>query len=331
MFLDSVYIGFDTFVLPKKHPGRISSVFWGSKTRAYALGAPLRPASSPPCLASPPRPAPLVPAPPRPPVGCPGFGFDESCKTCPGIHEFADVPCLILLHITKHRFIDQQTSRKRGYRPANKPLINRSSTGYRVSWLGLHRICFGRASEEVSRTVVFVVLGVEMEDHLLAESLRAALPRSRLAPPALRLAPLRLKPPRPALLGPAPPCAAPHRPARGISRIWIRQIRSNSSEKMSRIVVFVVLEIEMEGRPLADPLRAALPCSHPASLCSSRLAPNRSAWSRPSYVRVVDSPKLLSYTCLLNYMFFLLLYYFLRQGGGNKNIFTSQIILFSIG
>ena len=60
-FLDSVYIGFNTFVLPKGRQGRMFSTFW----KGRALVAALRLASVPPRL--PPRPAPLV--------GCVGFGF----------------------------------------------------------------------------------------------------------------------------------------------------------------------------------------------------------------------------------------------------------------
>ena len=63
-----------------------------------------------------------------------------------------------------------------------------------------------------------------------------------------------------------------------------------ASEASSGTFVFVILGVEMEGRPLAEPFRAALPRSRPAPICSSRLDDaNHPAWSRPRYVRVLDS------------------------------------------
>ena len=43
------------------------------------------------------------------------------------------------------------------------PVICRSSTGHRVPRLGLHRVQYVRGSADTSRTVVFVVLEVDME------------------------------------------------------------------------------------------------------------------------------------------------------------------------
>ena len=86
---------------------------------------------------------------------------------------------------------------------------------------GLNRVTFVRSSEGSSSEAILVALGVEMESRPLADLLRVALPRSRLAPPAFpaspRPTPLCLNPPRPAWPGPAVPC-----PARGISGFWIR-------------------------------------------------------------------------------------------------------------
>ena len=105
-------------------------------------------------------------------------------------------------------------------------------------------------------------------------------------------------PPRPAAL----PCAAPPRPARDTSGFWIRQVSTAPScslilvvcltlipffvsGEVYKTIVFVILGVEMEGRPLADKLRATLPSFSPAPMCSSHLAPKPSRIIFPQYIQ----------------------------------------------
>ena len=71
----------------------------------------------------------------------------------------------------------------------------------------LHRISFVHASEETFRTVVFDALEGKRVGRLLGEPTRRR--------PVL---------PRPVPPRPAPLCAAPPRPARGMSGFWVRQV-----------------------------------------------------------------------------------------------------------
>ena len=86
------------------------------------------------------------------------------------------------------------------------------SYGHRIPQLGRKWIFFARASEETSKTVVSVDLGVEMEGRPLTDSPRTALPCSRRTLPALP----RLAPPRSTLIHPAWP--GPASPRRALPR-----------------------------------------------------------------------------------------------------------------
>ena len=92
-------------------------------------------------------------------------------------------------------------SSSRGY-TGHQPRINRPL----CSSIGLHGISFVRASEETFRTVVLDAMGRKRDGCILGDRTHRhpALPCP--APPA------------------APPCAAPSRPARGMSGFWVRQI-----------------------------------------------------------------------------------------------------------
>ena len=115
-----------------------------------------------------------------------------------------------LIETERHRSTCQQPGTKSGRRPANKPVINRSSTARRVSRFGLHGISYVHASGETSRTVVFGDLGVGNERSCPE---RTATPRIRPAPPCPAQPPCS-----------APPCPAPPRPARGMFGFWIRLV-----------------------------------------------------------------------------------------------------------
>ena len=87
----------------------------------------------------------------------------------------------------------------------HKPLVNRAL----CSSIGLHRNSLVRASEVMSRTIVFDALEAlesKRDGYSLGEPTRGVPP----CPAPLRAA--------------APPCAAPPRPARGISGVWTRRV-----------------------------------------------------------------------------------------------------------
>ena len=104
----------------------------------------------------------------------------------------------------------QQPGTKSGRRPADKPVINRGSIGYRVSPFGLHSNSIVRASEDSFRRVVRCLGGPRKHEGWLfpertdPSASHPARPRS--APPPRR----------------APPC-----PDRGVSGFWIRQINTH--------------------------------------------------------------------------------------------------------
>ena len=103
--------------------------------------------------------------PESPPVGCPGFEFEN---VIPG-------------HALHGKGLQRQSGvgplfSSQGRRAAIIPLINRSSAARRVPRFGSHRILFVRAAEESSRNVAFGALGVEMEGRPLGAPLRRADP-----------------------------------------------------------------------------------------------------------------------------------------------------------
>ena len=135
---------------------------------------------------------------------------------------------------------------------ARQPPVNRLS----CSSIGLHRISFVRASGGSFKTVVYDAPGGTRDGFLLGE-------------------PTRLRPVLPHRCPAAPPCAAPPRPARGMSGFWIRQV---ASEQMFKKAAFDALGLENVrsclGRSAAPRLRPAPP--HPAaSPCSAPPQPAR--------------------------------------------------------
>ena len=118
-------------------------------------------------------------------------------------------PCRLVCWIPGHALHEEGLQRQIGVGPqvssqertaAVVPLINRSSTGYRVPPFGLNKIYFVRASAETSRRVVFGALGAKLT--IVSWAHRPAAVPSRHAPPCR-------DPPRPALPAPlALPCLA---------------------------------------------------------------------------------------------------------------------------
>ena len=128
---------------------------------------------------------------------------------------FPDTPCMKRAYKEKEASVHWSAPRKkervssRGYvnqtSTGRQPDVNRSSTGRFVPLrIGLHWTSFVRASEQTFRTVVYDAREGNKDGYLLGGPLRR----------------------RPVLTGPAaaPPCAASTRPARGMSRFWIRQM-----------------------------------------------------------------------------------------------------------
>ena len=93
------------------------------------------------------------------------------------------------LQIQKKRRPLASTQSGRG--PADKPVINRSSTAHCAPRLGLNGISFVHASENTYRRVFFGSLVGKMDGCFLAAQTR------RLHPALTRLAPPRPDPPRP--------------------------------------------------------------------------------------------------------------------------------------
>ena len=73
VFLGSIYIEFHLFVLPTNHPGRLSSVRWGSKKTIVLLGHRLPPSRPAPSRVAPHRPTQIRLSPSRPALGMSGI------------------------------------------------------------------------------------------------------------------------------------------------------------------------------------------------------------------------------------------------------------------
>ena len=99
----------------------------------------------------------------------------------------------------------QQPRTKSGHCPADKSVINRLSTAGFV-FTGLHRVSFVRPSSDTPKIILFDRLEGTRVGGLLGGPTRR--PGMRPARPHLAV----------------PPCAAPSRPARGMSGFWIRQV-----------------------------------------------------------------------------------------------------------
>ena len=108
-------------------------------------------------------------------------------------------------NIKMRRSSDQQQRTNSDSRPADQSLINRSSTGCCVHH-GFHRVSFIRVSEEIS-------------NFLFLDALESKRVSCFLGGPTAWY-PIHPALPRPT----APPCAAPPRPARGVSNLRNRQI-----------------------------------------------------------------------------------------------------------
>ena len=120
---------------------------------------------------------------------------------------FPDMPCMKgFTEANRHRYTSQQPGTKSGFRPAGKPVVNRLSTGRFV----LPPIYIG---------FCLFVLAKRRSGQLSSMPLRA---RGSVVSWANR--PVDVPScPAPSRIA-APPCAAPPRPACGMSGFWIRQV-----------------------------------------------------------------------------------------------------------
>ena len=119
------------------------------------------------------------------------------------------MPCMKRVHRDKEG--DGSLVRNQKRIAAVVPRINRLSTAYQplvnrlsCSSIGLHRVSFVRAFEESFKTVVFDAAVATQDGCFLGEPTRRR--------------------PVPHRCPAAPPCAAPPRPARGMSGFWIRKV-----------------------------------------------------------------------------------------------------------
>ena len=91
------------------------------------------------------------------------------------------MPCM-KTQTNRCRSTGQQPRTKSGFRPADKPLVNRTF----CSSIGLHRISLVRASKETFRTGVFDALGGTRDGCLLGEPIRRRPVLPGPARPAMR-------------------------------------------------------------------------------------------------------------------------------------------------
>ena len=192
-------------MLPEKRSGQLSSIFWKArKTVVSWANRPVGVLSGVPSCPAWLRPAaPPCAVPRRPTHGMSGFWTRQ---VVPGhaLHEKG------FTKTNKRRSIGQQPGTKSGRRPADKPRINRGSTARCVPpsvYIGFRLFVLPRIVQDIC---------LRCPGNLGGQRSGCLLGRPTHRHPISCPAPLR-----PA----APPCAAPPRPARGMSGFGLDKLR----------------------------------------------------------------------------------------------------------